>query len=299
MLDAVIIGGSVAGLSAALVLGRSRRRVVVLDTGKPCNHFTHASHGFFTRDGIEPAELAAVGREQLAAYPSVELRAVEAVGVSPVRGGFEVRLADGEALTARKVLLAYGLRDALPAVDGIEALWGKSVFHCPYCDGWEIRDQPVAIYGNSDAALHQTWLLRNLTADLVLCTGGAASPAVEAARERLAKYGVRIIETPIAHVKSSGSQLEAIVFADGAALPRRAIFVRPDSSHSAPFAHDLGCAIAEAGFIEVDRLGQTSTAGVYAAGDIANPFRSVAVASAGGSTAAAGINHALVTEDFA
>lgn len=297
MLHAIIVGGSSAGLSAALLLGRARRRVLVVDSGKPCNRFSHASHGFFTRDGTAPTELLALGREQLAVYPTVELLNGQVVAIQPTGAGFQVTVDDGTTHEARKILLAYGLKDELPPLAGIEPLWGRSVFHCPYCDGWEVRDHPIAVYGNHDMIFHQVSLLHNWTRDLVLCTGERAALSDEQ-RATLSRHGVEIIEKGIARLDGENGQLHAVVFEDGTQLARRAMFIRPASSHQADFAQTLGCATNPNGQLEVDRLGQTSVPGVYAAGDIAQPFRSVAAAVAQGSFAAAGINHALVVEDF-
>ncbi len=298
MLDAIIVGGSSAGLSAALVLGRARRRVLVVDSGEPCNRFSHASHGFFTRDGVAPADLLAIGRQQLEPYASVQLLHGRVAAVQPTGAAFQVTLDDGTTHEARKILLAYGLKDELPPIVGIEPLWGRSVFHCPYCDGWEVRDQPIAVYGNHDMLEHQVMLLRNWTHDLVLCTGERAALNADQ-RDRLSRHGVAIIEEGIARLDGEDGQLRAIVFEDGSQLARRAMFIRPASTHQADFAQTLGCAANPHGQLQVDPLGQTSVPGVYAAGDIAQPFRSVAAAVAHGSFAAAGINHALVTEDFA
>jgi len=196
MLDVIIVGGSVAGLSAALYLGRSLRHTVVLDEGKPANRFSHASHGFFTRDGIAPDELLKIGREQLQRYATVRFQPHKATEILSQPDHFLVKLPDGTTLATRKVLLAMGLRDPLPPLANIEQFWGRSVFNCPYCDGWEVRDQPLAIYGNGEVALHKAKLLRNLTADLVICTGEPATFS-DAERQLLLRHAIQIIETPM------------------------------------------------------------------------------------------------------
>ena len=297
MLDVVIVGGSSAGLSAALVLGRSLRKVVVVDDQKPCNRFSHASHGFLTRDGTSPSDLLDIAREQLKRYPSVVLKAATVLQIEKIDGAFEITSSDDSKLQARKVLLATGLHDELPALDGIDALWGKGVFHCPYCDGYEVSGQALAVYGEDEASLHQVMMLRNWTNDLTLCAAGGWK-LTSAQHQRLARYGINVVETPIAALESAGSQLQAVRFVDGTSLRCNALFISPRTTHRTPFAHDLGCQVNENNVVQVDLRGRTSTEGIYAAGDISSPMRSVAIAVAQGAAAAYGINADLVDEDF-
>jgi thioredoxin reductase len=189
MLDVVIIGGSSAGLSAALILGRSLRNVVVIDDKKPCNRFSYASHGFLTRDGIQPSELSQIAYEQLQHYPSVARKTATALHIEKRDTDFEITSSDASKRQARIVLLAMGLHDELPALVGIESLWGKSVFHCPYCDGYEVRGKEIAVYGVDETALHQVMLLRNLTDNLSLCTADDWELTV-AQRERLTRFAL-------------------------------------------------------------------------------------------------------------
>jgi thioredoxin reductase len=296
MLDAIIIGGSSAGLSAALILGRALRHVLVIDDGKPCNRVSHASHGFLTRDGIEPSELLRIAREQLTPYETVSLLNASAMSVTPDGTGFTVETADGEAFQARKLLLATGLRDELPDLPGIEALWGTSVFHCPYCDGWEFRNQPLAIYGPGDT-LQRALMLRNWTPNLTLVTGGQGR-VPDDNRALFARHSIEIIEKPIARLDSEGGKLRQIVFADNTSLAISALVVSPQTHHQVSFAHDLGCALDDQGKIQVDIMGRTSVPGLFAAGDTTTRFRSVAVAVSSGAQAAYGISHDLIAEDF-
>lgn len=296
MQDVVIIGGGAAGLTAALYLGRFRRRVVLLDTGQQANRVSHAAHGFFTRDGTAPSELIRIGREQLGQYETVCLQSRSVTAITPDEGHFKVTLEDSAVLTTRKVLLATGLKDSLPPVPGIESFWGTSVFHCPYCDGWEVRDQPVAILNDGAGAVHIAKLLRVLTPDLVVCTNGGSLD--EAERANLAAYGVRVNDTAIERIEGHEGQIETIVFVDGQRLARRAIFVRIDSAQHTPFAAQLGCAMASEFLVQVDEMGRTSVPGVYAAGDLANRMRQVAMAVTGGASAAIGINVDLIAEDL-
>lgn len=297
MLDVVIIGGSSAGLSAALILGRSLRDIVIIDDHKPCNRFSHASHGFLTRDGIHPSELLQIAREQLKQYPSVVLKTTAALHIEKNDGGFEITSSDASKLQARTILLATGLHDELPTLKGIEELWGKSVFHCPYCDGYEVRGKAVAVYGEDEATLHLVMMLRNLTDNLTLYAGDGWN-LTAAQRERLTRFGIQVVEQPIAALESTGTQIQAVRLVDGTLLGCQALFIRPKTTHRTPFARDLGCNVNANNVVQVDLRGRTSVEGVYAAGDISSPIRSVAIAVAQGAAAAYGINADLIDHDF-
>lgn len=297
MFDVVIIGGSSAGLSAALVLGRSLRDIVVIDDQQPCNRFSHASHGFLTRDGVQPSELLRIASEQLQHYPTVARKMATALHIQKGDTGFEITNSDDSKLQARMVLLATGLRDELPPLEGIEGLWGKSVFHCPYCDGYEVRGKAIAVYGEDETALHQVMMLRNWTDNLTLCAAGGWELTV-AQRARLARYGIKIVEQPIAALESADTQIRTVRFTDGRSLDCDALFIRPKTTHRTPFAHDLGCKVDERNVVQVDLRGRTSVEGVYAAGDLSSPMRSVAISVAQGAAAGYGINADLIERDF-
>lgn len=297
MWDVLIVGGSAAGLSAGLYLGRMRQKVLIVDGGQPCNRFSRAAHGFWTRDGAEPAKLLHIGREQLQAYPTVHLQPGMVTDVNAQPSGFQATTADGTSVMARAVLLAMGLRDQLPPLANIKQFWGRSVFHCPYCDGWEVRDQPLAIHGNDDSALHRAKLLRNLTDDLVICTDGEATFSVDE-RQLLLANNVRIIETPLVGLQGQGDQMDALLFADGTQLARRALFVHPQSTQHSDLATRLGCTLNEMGLIQVDEMTRTTVPGVYAAGDVTTLARAVIFAAAQGATAGVMISMALSNEDF-
>jgi thioredoxin reductase len=297
MLDTIIIGGGAAGLTAALYLGRFRRKVALFDNGKQANRFSHAAHGFFTRDGTAPSELIEIGHEQLRQYETVTIQSGTVSSIKPSDEHFTLNLDDGTHLTSRKILLATGLKDNIPDIQGLEALWGRSVFHCPYCDGYEMRDQPIAIIGHSATGLHYAKLLRLLTDDIVLCTDGSASPTGEEL-DALQSYDVKIIESPIERLEGNNEQLEAIVFTDGQKLERKAIFLRPHTEQAAPFAEQLGLKMDENHLVEIDEFGRSSVSGVYAAGDMAARMRQLVIAVMQGASAAIGINNDLIDEDF-
>ena len=290
--DVVIVGGGSAGLSAALLLGRSRRRVLVSDTGKTRNAVAHESHGFFTRDGTTPAELVRIGREQLRPYETVELYSVGVKAAKAQSKGFEITLDDETRIACRKLLLATGVVDEMPEIDGFKELWGKSIFHCPYCHGWEVRDQPLALFGGIELAE----LLKGWSDDLVLCTDGATLSEDES--KLLSKNNIAIREERIVRVEGKNGQLENIVFANGETLARKTIFFRPKQHQHSVLAKKLGCEFTDLGTVKVDEFGQTSVPGVYAGGDMIHPLQHISFAVSRGSLGAVGMDRALRREDF-
>lgn len=297
MHDVIVIGGGSAGLSAALVLGRARRRALVLDGGAPRNAPSPAAHSVFTRDGTPPAELLGIARAQLAPYASVEVRPVAAASARRDGADFVVGLGDGSELRARRLLLAVGVRDELPPIEGLAPLWGRGVLHCPYCHGWEVRDEPLAVRARGAQAMELVPLLLQWSRDLVLCSDGP-SELSPAELDALARQGVRVIESPIRRLEG-GAGLERIVFADGRVEPRRALFLKPPQAVVGGLPAQLGCELTEAGHIAVGADYRTSVPGVYAAGDAATPFQQVIVAAAAGALAAIMLNRDLAQEDFA
>lgn len=292
MLDVIVIGGGAAGLSAALVLGRSRRRTLVIDAGAPRNAPSPSAHSIFTRDGTPPAELLRIARAQLEPYPSVELRDGSVDAVHRSADGFSVLLADGTEVNARRILFAIGVHDDLPPIDGVARLWGRGVLHCPYCHGWEVRDEPLAVCASGKDALEFAPLLLQWSNDLLLCTNGSEALAADE-RATLTALGVRIIETPIARVEGVDA-LERIVFDDGREERRRALFMRPPQTLASDLPRQLGCELTEAGLIQVGADNQTSVPGVYAAGDATSAAQQIVIAAASGAQAAIRINHDLV-----
>jgi thioredoxin reductase len=297
MFDVVIIGGGAAGLSAALTLGRFRRSVLVCDSQRPRNAPSSGVHGFLSRDGMPPKELLQIARDQLAPYTTVELRTQEVIDLVQADGHFELTLQDGSTASARKVLFASGVKDVLPAIEGIEALWGRGVFHCPYCHGWEARDKQIAILADGEGALHIGKLLRALSNDIVICTNGTSTINSDE-RDQLERVGIRLIETPIARLDEQDSTLQGIHFTDGSYLAREAIFVRTTLQQHSSLPAKLGCAMTDAGFVAVDEMNKTSIDGVFAAGDLSSPMQQVIHAASRGAVAAAWINTALAQESF-
>lgn len=293
--EAAIVGGGPAGLSAALVLGRCRRRVVVFDDRAYRNQVSHALHGFLSRDGIEPAELRRIGHAELAAYPSVERRELAIVDAARDGDRFWLTAADGSALRCRALLLATGLVDNLPDVRGAEALHGTRLFACPYCDGWELRDQPLAAIGDpDDRGGEYALVLTRWTRDLVLCTGAPArfSPAIG---ERLARRGISVDERPLRRLDGERDGV-ILHFAEGEPLRRRAALYHLGARQRSDLAARLGCRFDDDGGIEVDRHEATCVPGLYVAGDASRDVLQAIVAAGEGASAAVMINAMLGDE---
>jgi thioredoxin reductase len=295
--DAVIVGAGPAGLSAALILGRCRRRVLVCDAGRPRNAVSHALHGFLTRDGIEPAELRREGREQLRRYPTVEVRDVEVVDGKCETHGFAVTLSDGTTLSCRTLLLATGVVDHLPQIEGFQAFYGRSVFHCPYCDGWEIRDAPWAVYGKGERAYGLALELTTWTRDIVVCTDGP-SELDDRQQSRLERVGIGIREEPIARLEGAGGVLARVVFESGDPLPRRALFFTTGQEQRSELAFAFGCEFNDKGTVRTGKYEATQVPGLYVAGDASRAVQWVVVAAAEGAEAAFAINTDLLREDL-
>lgn len=301
MYDALVVGGGPAGLSAALLLGRSRRSVLVCDGGEPRNQPAAFAHSFLTRDGVPPAELRAIAVEQMAAYPRVELAQVTVVSLAGAEGEFFASLSDGREISARIVIFATGVRDALPSIPGLAELWGSGVIHCPYCDGWERQDEPLALLQNDEHSAWSSVFHRQWSRDFALFTNG---PAVltEAERAELSAKGVAIHEGTIERLERTENGVK-VVFSHGGSLTRRAIFVRPAQEPRTELARSLGCAIVQDDparpLIQIDHLGRTTVPGVLACGDVAIPMQHLAEVVGSGSTAGVIGNYMLVVMDRA
>lgn len=296
--DVLIVGGSVAGLSAALTLGRSLRRVLVLDAGQPCNRFSPHAHNFFTRDNTAPAQLLAQARQQALAYPTVQIEAGQVTHLQRTGAGFAAETAAGQRYTSRKVLLATGVRDLLPPLPGFAECWGQSIVHCPYCHGYEVHGQPLGVLGNGEAIVEHVQHLRNWGRDLLLFTNGPATFGNEQ-RQQLAGLQVPVIEMPVVGFAYAAGQLQAVLLADGREVARTALFAAVPFEQSSDLARQLGCKLTPAGLLQADEFGLTSVPGVVAAGDNTSPMRSIALASSRAVLAAVWLNRELVQADCA
>jgi thioredoxin reductase len=293
MIDVVVIGGGPAGLSAALMLGRCRRRVVVCDAGTPRNRVSRALHGYLTRDGIAPAEFLRIARRELAPY-HVEYRRTRVESVERRRKGFDVRLSRGRALVCRKLLIATGVEDNHPALDGFSDCYGISVFHCPYCDGWEWQDRKLAVYGRGHAGAALALALRTWSRDVALvCDGRSRLDA--GTRAMLREQHVRVFEQRVTKLGHARGRLRTIEFLDGR-LDRDALFFTTGQHQQAGFAQALGCAFTPKGTVRTDRHGQTCVPGVFVVGDASFDVQFVVVAAAEGAKAAVAINRQFQIE---
>jgi thioredoxin reductase len=290
--DVVVVGGGAAGLSAALVLGRARRRVAVVDGGSPRNAPATHMQGFLSRDGMPPAELLAAGRAEVGAYgvEVIEDRVVK------VEAGFFVRLASGQLLDARRVLVATGVRDELPDIPGVRERWGRDLLHCPYCHGWEVRDQPIGVLGTRPDAVQHALLVRQWSDDVVFFAHTLELGPDELVR--LDARGVQVVHGPVARLVIEADRLTGVELVDGRVIPRAAVFIRPVNLPQADgLLAGLGCAVDQAGFPTVDATGQTSAVGVWAAGNVVDPRLQVIASAGAGSAAAIAINADLVEDD--
>jgi thioredoxin reductase len=295
--DALIIGGGPAGLSAALTLGRCVRRVALCDSGRYRNERSGALHCFLSRDGIPPSRLLEESRRQLQRYDTVAVLAAKVTAVEREGAQFAVLTDDGQALQARTLLVATGVVDELPKIDGINELFGRSVHVCPYCDGWEHRNAPVAVYGQGEKAVRFSILLRQWTDDLVLCTDGSQLAAEHSGL--LNKAGIDVREHAIARLEGKDGCLQAILFEDGEKLSRRALFLTTGQHPRSPLLENLGCRFGDDGGVVCDPDGRTSEAGVFVAGDVSRDVQLAIIAAAEGARAALAINKHLLDADSA
>lgn len=295
--DVIVVGAGPAGLSAALMLGRCRRSVLVFDSGQPRNRASRALHGYLTRDGISPAEFLRLARAELEAYDTVRLEDVEvAAAECQPDGHFRVRLATGRECVARKLLLATGVVDNLPDIPGFRELYGRSVFHCPYCDGWEVRDTPIAIYGRGARGAGLSLELTAWSRDLVLCTDGPAE--IEDERlDQLARNGIAVRESRVARLEGRDGVLSQLVFSEGPPLPRRALFFTTGQYQRSDLLTNLGCEFTEKGTVRTGKYESTHLPGLFVCGDASRAVQWVVVAASEGAEAAYAINSDLIRED--
>ncbi len=302
--EVVIIGGGAAGLSAALVLTRARRHVAVVDAGQPRNAPAAHMQGFLGSDGLPPTELLAAGRREVAGYGGELLEGTvtglvaETVDVTGTswRPGFRVTLADGRSLHARRVLVTTGLRDELPDIPGVHERWGRDLLHCPYCHGYEVRDQPLGVIGGTPEAMAHAHLIRQWSEDVVYFAHHQVLSDLD--REQLVARAIGIVEEPVARLVTEDDRLTGIELASGRVVPRAAVFVRPRFVAHDTLLTGLGCLTHESGWVAADPTGRTSVPGVWAAGNAVNPRAQVITAAGEGSAAAIALNNDLVEEDL-
>lgn len=295
MYDVLIIGGGPAGLSAALILGRCGRSVIIADSGKPRNLPSQEMHGYLTRDGINPSDFLDLGYEDIKRY-GVRNEDMEAGMVNIREGYFEIEIAGGGLITARKVLIATGIRDILPEITGISEYYGKSVFHCPYCDGWENRNRAMAVYAKGKAAYALSFSMLTWSRDIFLFTDGNAR-LTETEQHDLVQQGIKIRTQKIKRLNGEGGILKSIELENGEIIEREVIFFSTGQRQHSDIAVKLGCSFDRKGFIRTNKKQQTNIPGVYAAGDVTKDMKFVIVAAAEGARAGAAINMELQEEE--
>jgi len=295
--DVLIIGGSYAGLSAGMALGRSLKKVLIIDGGKPCNRQTPHSHNFLTQDGNTPSEIAALGKQQVEKYPTVSFfNGIATLGTQTATG-FAIQTATGETFHATKLIFATGIEDQLPAIEGLAACWGISVLHCPYCHGYEVRAKKTGIIGNGEMGFEFTRLISNWTQDLTLYTNGINTLTAEQLTQ-LQQHSISVVETPIAQLAHSNGMIHTIHFKDGTTSSIEAMYAHGTFTQHCDIPEKLGCELTEDGYLKIDALQQTTLLGVYACGDATTRMRTVANAVAMGALAGMMVNKELVTERF-
>lgn len=301
LFDVIIIGGSYAGLSAAMGLGRARRHVLIIDSGKPCNRQAPQAHNFITHDGVPPAVIAQKAKAQVLAYPTVVFVDDKALTATGTDGHFEITTESGRSFRSKKLLLAYGVKDIPTPIPGFEQCWGISVLHCPYCHGYEVRDAALGVIANGDMGFEYARLIANWSRNLALFTNGP-STLNEEQQDKLRAKGITVVEQAIAEIAHNAGHISALTFIDGTKHDLTAIFARGSIEQHSDIAAQLGCELRTdvmyAGLISVDGFGKTTTPGVYAAGDNTHPFRSVAMATGSGNMTGPVINHELIREEF-
>jgi len=295
--DVIIIGGSYAGLSAAMSLGRSLRKVLILDGGKPCNRQTPHSHNFITHDGEKPNVIAEKAKEQVLRYDTVQFSSDPAIAGKKTENGFAITTQSGAEFHARKLIFATGIKDTMPDIKGFSECWGISVVHCPYCHGYEFRNQKTGIMANGERAYHLASLVYNLTDRITILTSGQADFKEEQSA-KLKQHGIAIITTEVAEIEHENGNIRKVIFKGGETMAFEALYAGIPFTQSSDIPAALGCELTEMGHIKIDAFQKTTVDGIFACGDNASQMRSVANAVHTGNLAGAMANRFLTDEQF-
>ena len=295
--DVIIIGGSYSGLSAGMALGRALRRVLIIDSGKPCNRQTPHSHNFITQDGKTPKEIATLAKQQVEKYDTVKFFDGLATKGIKTETGFSIETSSGETFNAKKIIFATGIKDNMPDINGFSACWGISVIHCPYCHGFEVRNEKTGIIGNGEYGFEFSTLISNWTKDLTLYTNGISTLTNEQS-DKLKKHHINIVEKEIKGLEHTNGHLRNIVFSDGTKAEAKATYARSPFEQHCPIPETLGCELNEDGYLKIDHFHKTTIKGVYACGDNVTRIRTVANAVAMGTTTGMMVNRELIEEKF-
>lgn len=295
--DVIIVGGSYAGLAAAMALGRALRQVLVIDGGNPCNKQTPYSHNFLTNDGKPPAEITALAREEVQRYRNVALLNGMVTKGKKTDEGFDIELESGDKYTAKKLVFATGIKDIFPDIPGFAESWGISVLHCPYCHGYEVRGQKIGILANGELALELASLISNWTDNLTVYTNGFSTLAPEQVA-KLRKHNIEIIEDKIARLDQDKGYVTQIVFENGRYAPVAAIYARLPFIQHSPLPAELGCQLTPEGYLKIDLAQKTTLPGIFACGDNTTRMRTVANAVSMGTTTGLMVNKELIEQEF-
>jgi len=295
--EVIIIGGSYAGLSAAMALGRSLRKVLLIDSGRPCNMQTPHSHNFITQDGEKPGAIAKKAKAQVLKYQTVEFLNAFATSGTQTKNGFAITIQSGEVFTSKKLIFATGIKDIMPDIKGFSECWGISAIHCPYCHGYEFRNQKTAILANGERAFHLASLVYNLSRDIVILTSGKADFKTDQIA-RLSKNGIKIIETALSGIEHDNGQIKNVLFDDGTKISLDAVYASIPFVQHTDIPVALGCKLTDTGHLQVDNFQKTAIYGIYACGDNTSMMRSVANAVHTGNMTGAMVNKELTDEQF-
>ena len=295
--EVIIVGGSYAGLAAGMALGRALRKVLIIDSEKPCNRQTPHSHNFLTQDGSTPKEIAALGKKQVQMYDTVEFLNDLVTNGSKTKNGFEIQTTNGDVCAAKKLVFATGIKDIMPAIPGLSECWGISVIHCPYCHGYEVRKQKTGILGNGEYGFEFSSLISNWTDDLTLYTNGKSTLTGEQTA-KLHQHNIGIVEDEIDQLEHEDGYLQHIQFKNGKSASVKAVYTRTPFIQHCPIPELLGCELSTDGYIVVDHSQKTTVAGIFACGDNTTRLRTVANAVAMGTTAGMMVNRELIEEEF-
>lgn len=295
--DVIIIGGSYSGLAAGMALGRALKEVLIIDSGKPCNAQTPRSNNFLTQDGNTPQEIAIIGKQQLEKYDTITFFKGLATDVRKTENSFEIRVASDETFSAKKLIFATGIKDLLPDIDGLAACWGISVLHCPYCHGYEVRNEKTGILGNGVQGYELAKLIFNWTNDLTLFTNGSSTLTGEQA-QILKNKGIKIIEKETERLEHFNGYVHNVIFKDGTKSSLKAIYTRSLFEQHCQLLELLGCELTEEGYVKVDTLQETTINGVFASGDNVSRMRTIANAVAMGTAAGMTVSKKMIFEGF-
>ncbi len=295
--DVIIVGGSYAGLSAAMALGRALRNVLIIDSGKSCNIQTPHSHNFLTQDGKTPKEISTLAKLQVEKYKTVKFYNGLATNGIKMENGFEITTEANDKFSAKKLIFATGVKDIMPNIKGFAACWGTSVIHCPYCHGYEYSHENTGILANGDIAFEIGKLINIWTKDLTIFTNGK-STLTEGQNQKLNKHHIKVIETEVDHFKHSHGQIESVVFKDNTSVNIKALYARPTFEQHCEIAKQLGCDLTEQNYLKIDLFQKTAVHGIFACGDNSSIMRTVSYAVAMGGVAGAMANRELIEEEF-